>query len=117
LIDDLGHIDDVAMFKEEPYHPVTKSGMKGAGKLDCSVDTRYETGIIICNEKGKKLHVSTTILIAVTVFIACIFIFSLKFEIKNVTLVPVLQLIFFNPIVIVVAFSTVVAVILARKSR
>lgn len=105
------------MFKEDPYHPVTKSDMKGAGKLDCSVDTRYETGIILCNDKGKKLHVSTTIIIATVIFIACIFIFSLEFEIKSVTLFPVLQLIFFNPIVILVLFSVVIVVIVARKRR
>lgn len=117
MIDDLRHIEDVAMFKEEPYHPVTKSDMKGAGKLDCSIDTRYETGIIICNDKEKKLHVSTTITIAAVVFIACIFIFSLKFEIKNVSLFPVLQMIFFNPFVIVTVFVIIITIILARKRR
>jgi len=89
--------------------------MKGAGKLDCSIDTRYETGIIFCNDHGKKSNIVTTIIVAAIVFVACVLMFSLKFEIKDVGSIPLLQLIVFNPYVIITAF--VIAIIIAAVRR
>ena len=115
MSDDLQHIDDVAMLKDDSFHPITKSSMKGAGKLDCSVDTRYETGIIFCNDRGRKSNVSATIAAAAIIFTACIFIFSLKFEIKDIGSLPVVAAVFFNPYVLAAVFVIVIAVAAARK--
>lgn len=112
------HIDDIAMFNNVPFHPVTKEPMPSTKRLDCSIDTRYETGIIFCKGKSNVGKLVASVVGTIAIVLACLFVFSIRFDVKNLEYHPPIFFILSQPHVFILAFIiAAIIIIIVGRSR
>lgn len=105
-------MDDTAMFRNEPFHPITKEPIRKSSKLDCVMDTKFGTGMISCKEK-KDHALPVTITIAFIAVIACLFLFSIQFEFKHLEEIPAMLFLVENPVIDAMIIISVLVIMIA----
>jgi hypothetical protein len=93
---DLPYINDVAMFRSTPFHPVTMEPVKKSEMLKCIMEKKYGTGMILCKEKHARSRFFFTILGTIVLVIGCLLLFSIQVEVKHLDEIPVLLFLLSN---------------------
>ncbi len=115
MIDEYEFIESPTMEREIPFHPITKNPLVTAPETRCIIDKKYETGIIICDEKKENKRKWILSTIASSLIIAfTIFFFSLKYEFEFGGTIPILPIIF-SPIGLIFIVLIIIIIITIVK--
>jgi len=115
---DYKNMEKVMMFKDSPFDPVTKQRRSKPSKMDCKIDDRYDTGLIICKDEDSgtsiwKISIATIMLIVVVVFS-----FSIEIEVSHLDEMPFIVFFLTYPQVLLAIIVIIMVIgIVVKKLR
>ncbi len=109
------HIEESAMNRNDPFHPITKEQMTKPANFDCIVDRRFETGMVFCKEEKSITPFAVTVLVTAALIVFSVFIFAIDFEVKHLEDLPVLSFFLSYPQYIIITMITIIVIVILRK--
>ena len=114
---DYPDIEKIGMFRDSPFDPVTKERRSKPSNFNCKIDTRYDTGLIICNEEPDSSSIWKVLVSTFVIVVFALFSFSMEIEVSHLDELPIVVFFLEKPHVTVIIISSVVAFAVLMRFR